>query len=294
MIEIRQPKQEEVLRQKEVWQACFGDGEAFLDLVSQNYYGPKLTVVLLEVGQLSSMTVLLPMELRRPDGDRGQGGYVYALATDPAARKKGFARFVLRYADFYLKEQGKEAIFLVPASPSLHRFFQTAEYQECFATRKVELLRGQLSAPEAGDSIVPVGAETYNALRDTLLEGQFAIHYEDRLIRLQEDICRLSGPGAGLYRLEVGGVTGCAAVEYYQEDRILVKELLIPPAQMAGAAAQIAQVAPAGHYHLRTPSFWEGLPGSYIQAFGMMKWYDPAREKLWSREREGYLGLGFD
>lgn len=294
MVEIRPSRKEDIFRQKEVWRSCFGDDERFIDLFYQTYYVPEETVVLLEEGQVASMAALLPMELRLPGGQHVQAGYVYALATDPAVQKKGFARHVLHYADFYLKELGRQCVILVPASPSLHRFFDTVDYRECFATRKVELLRTQLIPAHPKDTITPVEPAEYNRIRDSLLEGTFYVHYEENMIALQRDICRLSGPGADLYRITVDGVEGCAAVEYYQQDRVLVKELLLPPAQMSRAATQIARVVPVGHYHLRTPAFWEGLQGSYIQAFGMVKWYDPQQEQIWFREREGYLGFGFD
>ena len=294
MVEIRPSREADISRQKEIWRSCFGDDERFIDLFYQTYYVPKETVVLLDDGQMASMTALLPMELRLPNGERAQAGYVYALATDPALQKKGFARHVLRYADFYLKELGRQCVILVPASPSLHRFFDTVDYRECFATRKVELLRTQLVPAVAGDTIVSIEPAEYNRIRDTLLEGTFYVHYDEKMIALQRDICRLSGPGADLYRITVDGVEGCAAVEYYQRDRVLVKELLLPPAQMSRAATQISHMVPADHYHLRTPAFWEGLQGSYIQAFGMIKWYDSGQEQTWFQEREGYLGFGFD
>ncbi len=60
------------------------------------------------------------------------------------------------------------------------------------------------------------------------------------------------------------------------------------------AAALIGAEMPAVRYHLRTPPFWDGLPGSYLQAFGMVKWYNSELEAAWRNERKGYMGLGFD
>ena len=51
---------------------------------------------------------------------------------------------------------------------------------------------------------------------------------------------------------------------------------------------------PAVRYHLRTPPFWDGVSGSYLQAFAMVKWYDAALEREWREYRRGYMGLGFD
>ena len=76
--------------------------------------------------------------------------------------------------------------------------------------------------------------------------------------------------------------------------RLLAKELLIPTDKMAKAVETIAKEMEASRYHIRTPAFWDGLPGSYTQAFGMIKWYDPDKRALWGADTQGYMGLGFD
>ncbi len=78
-----------------------------------------------------------------------------------------------------------------------------------------------------------------------------------------------------LYKIEIDGAVGCVAIEYVQKRRLLAKELLIPTdKKMAKAVETIAKEMEASRYHIRTPAFWDGLPGSYTQAFGMIKWYD--------------------
>ena len=39
---------------------------------------------------------------------------------------------------------------------------------------------------------------------------------------------------------------------------------------MGKAVETIAKEMEASRYHIRTPAFWDGLPGSYTQAFGMI------------------------
>ena len=58
-----------------------------------------------------------------------------------------------------------------------------------------------------------------------------------------------------LYKIEVDGVVGCAAIEYVQKRRLLAKELLIPHAQMGKAVETIAKEMEASRYHIRTPGF---------------------------------------
>ena len=76
--------------------------------------------------------------------------------------------------------------------------------------------------------------------------------------------------------------------------RLLAKELLIPHAQMGKAVETIAKEMEASRYHIRTPAFWDGLSGSYTQAFGMIKWYDQDLHAKYCSTQDAYLGLGFD
>ena len=291
MIEIRIARPEEVQRQKELWKLAFGDEDAYID-----YFYAHLDLcemlVLLEDGEIYTMVGLYPVTVALPGGGTASSAYIYALATHPDARKKGFGRFILSYVDFYLKEKGLDCVTIVPAEPSLHKFFGATGFSECFSTRKVELLRNMIGAVEPGDELEPCGALEYGRIREQLLAGSLHVSYGSGLIDYQRGLGDLAG--GGLYKLTVSGVTGVTAVECLDSDTVLCKELVIPTKQMAGAAALVARKFPAVRYHLRTPPFWDGLSGSYLQAFGMVKWYDQALAKQWRDAKRGYMGLGFD
>ena len=200
------------------------------------------SLVLLEDGALETMVALFPVTLSLPDGAQASSAYIYALATHPGARKKGFGRFILNYVDFYLQEKKLDCVTIVPAEASLHRFFAAAGFSECFATRKVELLQYMARRNCAGDTLAPADPETYNRVRERLLEGTFRVSYADGAIGYQEGLSRMAN--SGLYLLNVNGTQGCAAAEYLNEDSVLVKELIIPAPAMAGAAALLAGEIP--------------------------------------------------
>lgn len=290
MIEMRPARPEEIPRQKELWRLAFGDGEAYIDYFYA--HAEAQVLVLLEDGAVQTMTALYPVSVSLPGGGRASSAYIYALATHPEARQKGFGRFLLRYVDFHLKERGIDCVTIVPAEPSLHRFFAAAGFSECFATRKVELLPDMLAPPAPGDALSPVPPAEYDALREELLGGSLHVSYGPGLIAYQQGLSRMAG--GDLYRLRVGEETGVAAAERPDGETLLVKELIVPRRAMDRAAALLAAALPARRYHLRTPPFWEGMAGSYLQAFAMVKWYRPELEKAWRDERRGYMGLGFD
>mgnify|MGYP002544266180 FL=1 len=292
MIEIRPSRPGEEERQRELWRTAFGDEEEVIDCFYQCCYRSEDMLVLAEDGRICTMLALLPMELVAPAGQSASAWYVYALATDPDQRKKGFGRQLLHYADFYLRERLADCLTVVPAEPSLHRYFSTVGFQPCFATRKLELLPAMISPANRADALEQTGAAVYNRIREAQLEGGSRVRYSDDLIEYQKGLAELSG--AGLYQISVEGETGCAAVEYVDRDSVLCKELLISPAHMERAVALIAARHPARRYHVRTPACWEGLPGGYLQPFGMVKWYNRDKEALWAACTHSYMGLGFD
>lgn len=291
MIEIRPARPEEIPRQKELWKLAFGDDDAYIDYFYA--HGEESQVLLLlEDGVVWTMVALFPVTVTLPQGESLSSAYIYALATHPDARKKGFGRFILNYVDFYLQESGKDCVTIVPAEPSLYKYFATTGFEPTFSTRKVELLRDMVARPGEGDTITPVSPAEYNALREQLLDGNLRVTYSEALIAYQQGLSRMER--GDLFHLTVSGKEGLAAAEYLDEDTVLVKELLLPPAAQAGAAALLADRMPARRYHLRTPPFWDGLTGSYLQSFAMVKWYRPELAKNWREFRRGYMGLGFD
>lgn len=292
MIEMRPSKREELLGQMRLWKLAFGDDESYIGYFYEHCASPQDMMVLLDDGELRSMLALLPMTVALPDGKKAKGAYVYALATDPDVRKKGYGRQLLQYADFYLKEQGMDCVTVVPAEAGLHRFFATVDYLECFSTRKLELLSAMVEPPRPAGGIVGIGAAEYNEIRERLLKNTFHAAYDEHLIEFQRGVSRMSG--ANLYRITVDGEEGCATAEYVDDESLSLKELLLPPRHFARAVALVKGILPAERYYVRTPALWDGLPGSYTQPFAMIKWFDPNLRRAWLEEKSGYFGLGFD
>ena len=60
------------------------------------------------------------------------------------------------------------------------------------------------------------------------------------------------------------------------------------------AVAALERVLPGARCYVRTPALWDGMKGSYLQPFGMIKWYSAEKRALWGEGTHGYMGLGFD
>ena len=90
------------------------------------------------------------------------------------------------------------------------------------------------------------------------------------------------------------GAEGCAAAEYTDGESVLFKELLLSPDKMGRGLAALERVLPGARCYVRTPALWDGMKGSYLQPFGMIKWYSAEKRALWGEGTHGYMGLGFD
>ena len=284
MFTVRPSVPEDVPVQRELWKLAFGDSEAYLDNFYQNYYRPERVVVLEEDGVVRSMTAWFDTTFVVPSQGEYRTAYLYAVATHPGCRGRGLAARLLAGADSCFRSLGISAVTTVPAEPSLHKFFGTNGFRECF-------VHSQLAQPDPSDSsgqcpctIDPLPAAVYASLRETLLLGSLHISLSAEVITYQEGACRLSG--GGLYAVETPAGVCALCAEGMEDGRLLVKELLGAPEARALALDWLAVLLPR----------WSGLyrvaEGS--TPFGMLKWLDPALEKGWDWSAAGYLGLAFD
>lgn len=291
MIALRTGLPQDVPRQRELWQLAFGDSDDYLDYVYAHQDLAEI-VVLLDDDLIQSMTFLYPMTVALPDGTTATSAYIYALATHPDARGKGYAGMLLQYVDFILAERGIDCVTTVPAMPSLHQFFESNGFQPGFSTQKLDISREILPPPGPEDTIVPIEGAQYQALRTQLLAGSFHIDYPTAMLDYQAGVSQMFS--GNLYRMEVDGIPGVCVAERHSPHLVVTKECLLPPAQMAKGVALLAQVLPAQQYHLRAPWGWTGMEGSRDEEFGMIKWYNATLSEKYGTLRQGYLGLAFD
>lgn len=283
MTEIRIAEPADLPRQKALWKLVFGDSDAYID---RFYSHPALghSLLLEDRGMLCSMVSLLDLSVILPDGKAAASGYIYALATHPDSRGRGFAHALLDHADRFLQSLGRTCVTVVPADPPLHAFYRANGFVECFATQFRTLAASCLPPCAPEDSCVPLSPVAYNRLRERLLAGTLHVAYPEALIAYQQALS-LSGRG-GLFQLTVAGQKGTAVVEAGDAGTYTIKELLLPEGDTIRAVALLAAHLPAAQeYVVRTPAL-----GHDARAFGMIKWYTPPPIETSS----GYLGLAFD
>ena len=284
---------EDVPAQRGLWKLAFGDSDAYLDNFYSAYYRPERVLVLKEDGVLRSMTAWFDTTFVIPGQGEHRAAYLYAVATHPDCRGRGLASQLLAGADDYFRSLNIPAVTTVPAEPSLHRFFGSNGFRECFRTLRRALRREDLSPPPS-HILRPAAPEEYGRVRERLLAGVPHIAYPADALAYQAGCCALGG--GGLFIGDPSGGPLCLCAERADSDLVMVKELLGSPRARRLACLDLPRVAPAKRWKVRGPCLPNERPGpgDGPEQFAMLKWLDPALERAWNWEAPGYLGLAFD
>lgn len=299
MVEIRLAKKGEETYQKNIWKVCFGDQDSYIDLYFSNKYKPDETVVLLNKGDIAAMATMIPAKLVMPSGKALNLAMLYAVATHPKDQGKGFSTQIMAFCNKHLMEKGTDLSILVPAEEGLFDFYSKRGYQDAFYIREVTLTHEQIARFKTNInqvvSIEPVEADEYNKRRRSLLVGNLYVDYKDEEIDYQKKICKQFG--ADLYGLNIGETQGCAIIEWVDQNKIFIKEILMPDDLIQEGLKRITQELPAKNYIVRTPIYLGETLGGIIKPFGMVKSYDhlpsQTKDEIFHGKR-GYMGIAYD
>ena len=266
------PSQREQTHQ--LWQQVFGDTpqaqEVFYELCA-----PQGPLVLVEDDRVESMLALTPVDLALAGAAVCRGTYLYALATRPDARGKGYAAQLIDYAAQWTAEQGLDFVCTVPAQPSLFDFFGQNGFTPAFYHRRLPL-----PAPQEGGGATQISPQAYVSLREELLGGIPHIVHTPGQVAFEAQLHDT------LYRLELTHGPGCAVVEDWDGHHI-VKELLTLPGDEEEAGGWLSHLC-GGMGELRTPcGRLDGIP------FGAIRWLQEP-PLSWKQLERGYLGLALD
>lgn len=113
---------------QKLWQICFGDEEEYIDFYIQKRMTKDNMLTIWQDGKVVSMASFLPAEYVSKNGERIPVRYVYAVATLPEYRGRGYAEQILMFAG----SLWGEALVLCPAEESLYGYYQRMGFVKAF------------------------------------------------------------------------------------------------------------------------------------------------------------------
>lgn len=160
MIAPRPSREGDEAALRRLWQEVFGDGDAYIDTFFREVYRPGMASVMEENGEIAAAAYAVPF---------GSARYIYAVATKPEYRGRGFGRAVT------LAAAAGEPAYLCPADATLRCWYALS-----MRARTVSY-RSNVRLPEKAERIT---AEEYNMLRESWLRGIPHAEYTAGILRL--------------------------------------------------------------------------------------------------------------
>lgn len=168
---------------RSIWQVCFGDEEAYTELYfSQRFTEDNMLVCCVDKRPVA-MISLLPAALQK-GGREIPIRYVYAVATLPEYRRRG-------YAGTLIKEAGRlltEVLVLEPASPHLEEYYKKIGFYPafavsecCFGVQQIRDAKGEDNAQEYW--LLTITPSEYVILRDAYFAGDGYVRWDEEAIR---------------------------------------------------------------------------------------------------------------
>lgn len=170
---------------KQIWQTCFGDDAEIIDFYMENRMTEDNMLTIREDGKIVSMASFLDASIREGEAEL-PAKYVYAVATLPEYRKKGYAAKILEKA----QEIFEQPLVLVPAEEKLVAYYEKQGFEVAFSPKeiiKTEKLPSLFAAEINSYSMENVTAAEYKAIREHKLMRDGFIAWDEKAIQFAID-----------------------------------------------------------------------------------------------------------
>lgn len=162
----RERDREQIMK---IWQTCFGDEEEYISFYLEHRMTENNMMVIYEDGKAVSMVSFLPAQYKW-NGMSWPVRYVYAVATLPEYRQRGYATEILQFAI----ERYGESLIVAPADENLCAFYERLGFRQAFEPkimeyRKPDLTDCAVTGPVEMESVSP---EEYLTIRDKKFEAE--------------------------------------------------------------------------------------------------------------------------
>lgn len=150
---------------RKLWGICFGDDEDYINFYLEHRFDEENMMVIREDGKIVSMASFLSASVRQGE-EWISVKYVYAVATLPQYRKKGYASEIIRFAS----EAYGEPLVLQPAGEELRKYYSELGFVEFSEKNCWEISDDAVSLPDVdvfrAAVIDEISSKEYKELRD--------------------------------------------------------------------------------------------------------------------------------
>ena len=275
-----------------LWQICFEEPARPADFFLNNFFSPRNCLVY-RVGETVAAAVhLLPARVVSKNG-AVRAHYVYAAATLPQYRGRGYMASLLACAAMEGARRGDRYSVVLPADEGLYGLYEKSGYTRFFRVRNLSVGAERLRTM-AGDKTSP--KTLFDFRRLSLLRNSLLGQNIGSVLWNEKMVWFAAGMGSVYGDRLVCSRTGNAfayALCRPSDGFCAVLEAMADKEAFAGLAASLLREAPAPEYRFRLPVSGlfpgEGKPS----AFGMIKPIGgSALEEI--RSDAPYLGLSLD
>lgn len=156
---IDKPTPSQIPALKELWKTVFGDTDAFIELFFQIAFSPERCLCVLADEKPLSVVYWFDTQFNGK-----KLAYLYAIATAPEHRKKGYCRELIAYTHKHLQDLDYAGTLLVPAKESLFRMYEAMGYKACCYHRTFSRY-----TPGEPTPLTKLTGAQYAAMRESLL-----------------------------------------------------------------------------------------------------------------------------
>ena len=202
---------------RRLWQVCFNDSPAFIELYFRLRYSDDNTVVRRVDGRTVSAMQLLPYPLDY-FGTRLKTEYVSGACTDPDYRRRGLMTGLLTEAMQAMRRRGVVLATLIPADSELFGYYARVGFATAFTTGGLSTHVEPATGSEQADYIDETDREAYRYLLGKQAERPCGLlHTEDDWAVILADLNLCGGCAAALR--DERGQTHALIVAYPMFDR---------------------------------------------------------------------------
>lgn len=238
----------------EIWKICFQEPARPAKYFLNNGFRPENSLVLLEGDKIASVVYFLPMRVSGTTGS-AQAHYIYAVATLPQFRSRGYMAQLLAAAGKEGAKRGDRYSVVLPATPELYPLYEKSGYRSFFYSKTVSVPLSRLCDLAENGSIRKTLFTwgQLNALRSSVLRA-----FPGSVFWSDESFAFAAGMG-GVYgdRLVTARTAdrpAYALCRRLDSDTCKVLEVMAQAETLPDLAANLIAEMPAETYEFRLPA----------------------------------------